>query len=146
MKRAENAFPERKYTLSPLSGWTTKEAKARTLMTRVGIIYYYFFFSDPPDHKGGHDVVERVELRLAAQYKRVFDVGESLQNLEKGIHVSEQTYSLLIFCVLGSVVKYYLSKINVVHFSLPALQHSSHAGFLFWQRCTSNRLYLEDEA
>ena len=104
-----------------------------------------FFFSDPPDDKGGHDVVERVELRLAAEHQRVLDVREGLQNLKKGIHVSEKTYSLSVFRELGSVMKYYLSKIKLAHFSLPALQHSSHSGFLFWQRCTSNRLYLEKE-
>ena len=35
------------------------------------------------DDEGGHDVVERVELRLAAQHQRVFDVGEVLQHLQE---------------------------------------------------------------
>ena len=34
------------------------------------------------DDEGGHDVVERVELRLAAQHQRVLDVGEVLQHLK----------------------------------------------------------------
>ena len=49
-------------------------------------IFELFFFSDPPDYEGGHDVVECVELRLATQYQRVLDEGESLQNLEKCKH------------------------------------------------------------
>ena len=65
--------------------------------------------------------MERVELRLAAQYKCVFDVGESLQNLEKGIHVSEKAYSLSIIRVLDSVIKSYLSKIKLAHFILAYL-------------------------
>ena len=61
-----------------------------------------FFFSDPPDDEGGHDVVERVELRLAAQHQRVLDVRESLQNLEKTNEMrNEKTYSLSIFRVLS---------------------------------------------
>ena len=38
--------------------------------------------------------MERVELRLAAQYQCVLDVRESLQNLEKDIYVSEKTLTL----------------------------------------------------
>ena len=36
-----------------------------------------------PDDQGRHDVVERVELGLAAQHQGVLDAGEVLQNLRK---------------------------------------------------------------
>ena len=35
------------------------------------------------DYEGGHDVVECVELSLAAQHQRVLDVWEVLQHLQK---------------------------------------------------------------
>ena len=65
-----------------------------------------FFFSDPPDDKGGHDVVERVELRLAAQHQRVLDVRESLQNLENDIYLRKHIlYQSFVYWVL-SCTKY----------------------------------------
>ena len=93
------------------------------------------------DDEGGHYVVEGVELRLAAQYQCVLDVGESLQNLENDNFLRRH-----ILCQFSMYSREILIvQIQTCSFNLLALQHSSHSGFLFWQRCTSNRLYLEEE-
>ena len=42
------------------------------------------------DDEGGHDVVERVEVRLTAQHQRVLDVWEVLQHLQDKIHAAEE--------------------------------------------------------
>ena len=42
------------------------------------------------DDQGGHDVVECVELRFAAQHQRVLDVWEVLQHLQDKIHAAEE--------------------------------------------------------
>ena len=60
----------------------------KMLMTGVGMIIQKKYCANLPDDQGRHDVVERVELRLAAQHQRVLDVGEVLQHLQEKISIS----------------------------------------------------------
>ena len=57
------------------------------------------------DDKGGHDVVECVELRFAAKHQRVLDVWEVLQHLQDKIHAlkSDEILTLESFCAVFAI-------------------------------------------